>query len=147
MINRFKSWDLAMEKITFETEADLIRKFKETTWYKDFREKDLQPKIDREKEARKLLSQNRGQYTKEILNNIFDTIAPGRWFGQLLGQPNRNLIFQSSTEDINKWIDTCKHLPYVLRFHCNNYRAAGLDSAVYVSLYHDIVLFFKLMSF
>ena len=90
-------------------EDTLVQLLKKSDVHKDFLKNRLKPKIDREKEAWTLLLKNRTNYSKEIINKIFDIVdheeGKGRWFGSLLATPNRNLIFQTPIETINKWID------------------------------------------
>jgi hypothetical protein len=93
-----------------QSEDDLVQRIK-TEFYPVFQLRDLQPKKAREKAAWNLLQTNRGNYTQQILNQIFDTVdcdpyAPNRrWFGQLLVKPNRNLIFLSTPASISEWIE------------------------------------------
>ena len=94
----------------FDNEKELIEGFRQSQLYNEFRSKFLQHKIDREKAAWQMLNENRGQYTKQILNHIFDTVDQNqqnkiRWFGSLLAAPNRNRIFGTEISLINKWID------------------------------------------
>jgi len=94
--------------IQFGSEDQLIEALSSSRVYKDFHTNQLQHKIDRERRAWKLLEEHKGQYTEEILNRIFDTVdfyeTNKRWLGQLLAPPNRNLIFESSPDRINKWL-------------------------------------------
>jgi len=95
-----------------QSEDDLVRRIK-TEFYEVFRLRDLQPKKAREKAAWNLLQTNRGNYTRQTIDQIFDVVdydphAPNqRWFGQLLIVPNRNRMFQlpSTKQSINRWID------------------------------------------
>ncbi len=95
---------------TLQSEDDLVQRIK-TDFYPVFESRDLQPKKSREKAAWNLLQTNRGNYTQQVLNRIFDTVdcdpyAPNqRWWGQLLIIPNRNQIFLSTQTDINGWVD------------------------------------------
>lgn len=98
-----------MSEIRFDSEKELVEGIKQSQVYKDFSSKYIGPKIDREKEAWRLLSEHRGQYTREILNQVFDTVDldPNnkRWFGSLLAAPNRNLILGSEPSLINQWFE------------------------------------------
>lgn len=98
-----------MAEIRIESEERLIDTILKSETYKDFKENRLKDKIDREHQAWKLLKNNRGTYSEDLLNQIFDKVdyyeTNKRWFGQLLGKPNRNLIFESSSEHINKWLE------------------------------------------
>jgi hypothetical protein len=58
-------------------EDDLVRRIK-TEFYQVSQLRDLQPKEAREKEAWNLLQVNRGNYTQQILNQIFDTYGVQR---------------------------------------------------------------------
>jgi hypothetical protein len=95
-----------------QSEDDLVRCIK-TDFYPVFQSRDLQPKKTREEEAWNLLRANRGNYTRQVIDQVFDVVdydpyAPNqRWFGQLLIVPNRNQMFQlpSTVESINRWID------------------------------------------
>ena len=95
---------------TMQSEDDLVQRIK-IEFYQVFQSRDLQPKKAREKAAWNLLRTNRGNYTQQLLNQIFDTVdrdpyAPNqRWFGQLLAKPNRNLIFCSTSASISGWIE------------------------------------------
>jgi len=95
-----------MPKNCFNNENELIEGLRQSQVYKEFRSKYLQHKIDREKAAWQVLNENRGQYTMQILNHIFDTVDQKQqnkkhWFGSLLAAPNRNLIFGSEISLIN----------------------------------------------
>jgi len=97
-----------MPEIIIENENQLIKYLKESDIYKRFKNHILPQKLEREEKAWKLISENRGKYSIELLNNIFDTVDyfdnNKRWFGHMLATPNRNWIFESSVEYINKWI-------------------------------------------
>jgi len=99
-----------MREIKIDNEAQLIKTIKESDIYNKFKKEQLDKKIQREKEAWNLVQNNKGIYNKELLNKIFDKVdyfEPNkRWFGQLLAQPNRNLIFESSDSDINNWVNS-----------------------------------------
>jgi hypothetical protein len=90
---------------------DLVQRVKDE-FYRVFRERDLSLKKDREERARDLLLTNRGNYSKGVLEQIFDVVdhdpyAPNkRWFGQLLITPNRNRIYLSTTKSLSDWIET-----------------------------------------
>ena len=47
--------------------------------------------------------------TDIVLGQVFDTVdffeSKKRWFGSLLGDPNRHLIFSAGQGVINKWFD------------------------------------------
>jgi hypothetical protein len=97
-----------MTEIKFDNEADLIAAIKKSKNYDEFKSLRLTNKISREREAWDILSNNQGRYSVELINQFFDTVdyfeTNKRWFGQMLGQPNRNLIFESSMEEITGWI-------------------------------------------
>jgi len=99
-----------MTDIRVDNEKELVEEIKQSKAYKEFKSKQLQPKIDREKDAWQLLEKYRGQYTREVLIHIFDTVDffrnKARWFGALLATPNRNLIFESEPNIINQWLET-----------------------------------------
>ena len=105
---RQNQWGYIMTQM--KNEDDLVRRIK-TEFYQVFQLRDLQPKEAREKKAWNLLQANRGNYTQQIMNQIFDTVdydpyAPNqRWWGRLLIIPNRNQIFRSTEADLNKWIE------------------------------------------
>jgi hypothetical protein len=92
-----------------EEEEQLILRIRARKAHRQFRAERLQPKINRERQAWDLVRQHRGDYTRAILNTIFDTVdnEPGhtRWFGQMLAQPNRDRIFQSSKKQLSRWIE------------------------------------------
>ena len=67
-----------MTEIRFESEKELIEGIKQSQAYKEFSSKYLGAKIDREKKAFRLLADKRGQYTREILNQVFDTADLGQ---------------------------------------------------------------------
>ncbi|MBN1861628.1 MAG: hypothetical protein JW840_09235 [Candidatus Thermoplasmatota archaeon] len=98
-----------MAELKIASEDQLIKTLLESEIYKHFKETHLPQKIDRECRAWKIIEKNRGKYSKEILNNFFDTVdiyeLNKRWFGSLLALPNRNLIFKTSLDSIVKWID------------------------------------------
>jgi hypothetical protein len=98
-----------MSEIRFDNEQELIEELLRSKAYEEFRNKQLQPKIEREKQAWKLLGEYKGQYTRDALNLIFDTVdvydGNKRWYGALLATPNRNLIFESEPKFINQWLE------------------------------------------
>lgn len=98
-----------MSDIRIDSEKELIEELLKSKVYKEFTQKWLQPKIERERRAWKLLVQHRGKYTYDILNDIFDTVdlyeGGKRWFGALLAAPNRNLIFEAELKAINQWFE------------------------------------------
>lgn len=99
-----------MAEILIENEASLVKTIRESEEaYGDFQKNRLKDKIARESKAWELLTVNREKYSEDLLNQLFDTVdfyEPNkRWFGNLLATPNRNLIFESSIEHINAWID------------------------------------------
>ena len=63
-----------MEKIIFTTENELVEKIKESSRYENFLENRLVPKVEREKTTWDLVKSYRNNYTKERLNEIFDTV-------------------------------------------------------------------------
>jgi hypothetical protein len=99
-----------MDEIQVENETELIEKLKQSKAYSDFKRRHLQSKIEREIEAWKLIENNRGKYSKDVLIKIFDKVdlfdGNKRWLGSLLATPNRNLIFQSDLDIINQWFET-----------------------------------------
>ncbi len=99
-----------MAETYISNESDLMAQLLDSPAWKNFRTKDLPLKIERETRAWELLKQHQGGFTKDILNEIFDTVdtvpnSGARWFGALLATPNRNLIFQSPDKVITCWID------------------------------------------
>ena len=99
-----------MAEILIENEGSLVKAIRESEEaYGDFHNNRLKGKMERESQAWTILTANRGKYSKDLLNHLFDTVdfyEPNkRWFGNLLATPNRNLIFESSIKNINAWID------------------------------------------
>lgn len=98
-----------MSDIRLDSEKELIEELLKSKVYEEFNQKYLQSKIERERRAWRLLTQHRGKYTYDILNEIFDTIdlyeGRKRWFGALLATPNRNLIFEAELKAINEWFE------------------------------------------
>jgi hypothetical protein len=98
-----------MSDIRIDSEKELIEEVLKSKVYKEFTQKRLQSKIERERRGWKLLIQHRGKYTHDILNQIFDTLdlyeGKKRWFGALLATPNRNLIFEAELKEINQWFE------------------------------------------
>lgn len=98
-----------MAEIRIDSEDHLFETILESDTYKEFREKPLRDKIHRESQAWQLIAANRGKYSKDLLNRVFDIVdyyEPNkRWFGQLLATPNRNWIFESAIDHINRWFD------------------------------------------
>src|SRR4030042_2509430 len=98
-----------MASLLIESENQLLDEIRHSDLYSDFLSVHLKHKIDREQKAWKLLLANRGQYTAELLNSVFDTVdlegSKTRWFGSLLATPNKNLIFASPIEQITEWIE------------------------------------------
>lgn len=98
-----------MASIVIESEKQLIEKLKKSDPYSNFLNARLKPKTDRELKAWKLLQENRGHYSRETLNKVFDIVdiegEKTRWFGSLLATPNKNLIFESKIEQISEWIE------------------------------------------
>jgi len=99
-----------MAKIRIDSESELIEELRKSKAYQEFRNEQLPHKIKREQQAWSLIQKNNGQYTKDALNHIFDTVdfyeGNKRWFGQLLATPNRNWVFESSLQSINLWLTT-----------------------------------------
>jgi hypothetical protein len=97
-----------MTEVRIDNESDLIAELRESKAYKDFQKRHLPRKIEREEKAWKLIQHYKGNYSRETLNRIFDTVDPiergHRWFGSLLATPNRNLFFESTPDRINEWI-------------------------------------------
>jgi hypothetical protein len=98
-----------MADIRIDGEKELIGELFKSNLYKELTQKYLQPKIERERRAWKLLIQYRAKYTYDILKEIFDTVdlyeGGKRWFGALLATPNRNLIFEADLRAINEWFE------------------------------------------
>src|SRR5438445_10009054 len=98
-----------MNEIKLRSESELMAELFRSNHYKKAKERHFPHKVDREGKAWQMLQTNRGNYTQEILNSIFDTVDmhPGGkgWFGQLLATPNRNQIFQTSPKALNAWIE------------------------------------------
>jgi hypothetical protein len=98
-----------MAELRFENEKELIEEIQKSKAYIEFSEVQLEHKIAREKAAWKILEENRGKYTKAVLDKVFDTVdlfkGNKRWFGSMLATPNRNLIFESDMEEIRKWLN------------------------------------------
>lgn len=98
-----------MAEIRLNSENELIEEILRGKACEEFRKKYLQPKIERERHAWELLQGQRGHYTLEILNRVFDTVdfyeKNKRWFGHMLAAPNRNLIFESGLPLINEWLN------------------------------------------
>ncbi|MGA2059178.1 MAG: hypothetical protein ABSG67_01760 [Thermoguttaceae bacterium] len=98
-----------MATTLINSESDLINEIKRSAPYKRFQSQHFKIKVQREQKAWELLKANKGQYNREILENIFDIVdqegGKSRWFGSLLGTPNRNLIFQSPIGQVSNWID------------------------------------------
>lgn len=98
-----------MAEIRINDEQQLIEIILDSAIYKDFKENHITYKKKREQEAWNLINSNKGKFTEDLLNRIFDIVDldknNSRWFGPLLAKPNRNLIFESSIEKINKWIN------------------------------------------
>jgi len=92
-----------------DNEADLaIHRLLESDHYLDFRQNRLPQKITREIDAWKLVQESRGNYTRDTLDQIFDTVdleGNERWFGSLLAAPARNLIFSANPSLINQWFE------------------------------------------
>ncbi len=55
-----------MSDIRIDSEKELIEELLKSKVYKEFTQEQLQPKIERELRAWKLLVQNRGKYTYDI---------------------------------------------------------------------------------
>ena len=96
-----------MTQIRIDSEAELVEAIRASHSYKDFRDRRLGKKIKREQETWNRLQEHQNAYTQEILNAVFDKVdfeEPNqRWFGVLLATPNRNRIFESPLDRINKW--------------------------------------------
>jgi signal transduction protein with GAF and PtsI domain len=75
-------------EIRIDSEQVLVHEILQSVAYKEFKAKQLQPKIDREKRAWRLILEHRGQFTREALNQVFDVVdhfeGNKRWFGSLL---------------------------------------------------------------
>jgi hypothetical protein len=99
----------SMGLIEARDEAHLVNLIKASKTYAQFREKFLTAKTQAEEKAWKLLVEKRGNLSREVLTEVFDTVdlsADNKpWFGDLLGAPNRNLIFESSPERTNEWFE------------------------------------------
>lgn len=55
-------------------EYELVQVLRKKEAYQEFLQKYLQPKIEREKLAWAKLSEHRGKYTEEILEEVFDKL-------------------------------------------------------------------------
>lgn len=98
-----------MASVLIESEKQLVDEIRHSDLYNDFLNVHLKNKIAREQKGWQLLQANRGRYTKELLNSVFDIVdlegSKTRWFGSLLATPNKNLIFASPIEQITEWIE------------------------------------------
>ena len=98
-----------MSEIRVDSEKELVDEILRSKAYSEFHKEQLQPKIQRERDAWRLLQEHRGRYSLEILNRIFDTVDffenNKRWFGAMLATPNRNWIFESELTLINQWLE------------------------------------------
>lgn len=98
-----------MAKIRITTEQALIHGLLKSESYQGFCANSLAPKIERERRARELLEPNRGGYSKDILDSVFDTAdlesSGKRWFGSLLAAPNRNLMLENGVGPLIKWVN------------------------------------------
>ncbi len=71
----------------------------------------LPHKIKREEETWNLIKNNKGNFTKEVVNSIFDKVdyyedVKESWFKPLLSKPNRNNIYSnSSLSERNVWFE------------------------------------------
>jgi hypothetical protein len=96
-------------EIRIDSEQVLVHEILQSVAYKEFKARQLHPKIDREKRAWELILEHRGQFTREALNQVFDVVdhfeGYKRCFGSLLATPNRNLIFAAEPELINQWFE------------------------------------------
>lgn len=96
-----------MSDLRFDSERELIDAIRKSRAYKNFLDKELPHKIEREKKAWMLVTENEDKYTREVTDKIFDTVDLSvknkRWFGALLAMPNRNLIYEAKPETINRW--------------------------------------------
>ncbi|MCL4487045.1 MAG: hypothetical protein M1570_02800 [Chloroflexi bacterium] len=63
-----------MPEIRVDSEKELIDIILHGKAYKEFRSEQLRLKIDRERRAWDLIEQNRGNYNRESLSLIFDTV-------------------------------------------------------------------------
>ncbi len=121
-INSIKSYGKSFKAISLEAYQDaisdnhnhkkvapLVESLRKKSDFIEFKSVHYGPKVERENKTWDLIRQHRGNYSKEALNEIFDTVDFGptntRWFGSLLAQPNRNLIYKTPTETINQWIE------------------------------------------
>jgi hypothetical protein len=114
-----------MNEIRLKSESELMAELLKSNHYKKDKERHFPHKVERERKAWQLLQKNRGNYTQEILNNVFDTVDTNPngkgWFGQLLAAPNRNLIFQTSPKALNEWLEELLfsgHKPENILNHC-----------------------------
>ncbi len=98
-----------MTEIQVNSEKELLNELLQSRVYEEFRSRQLQAKVEREKRARRLLEEHKGRFDREKLNEVFDAVdlfeGNKRWFGALLATPNRNLILGSEPELINRWFD------------------------------------------
>ena len=63
-----------MAGVLIESEKKLLDEIRHSDLYNDFLNVHLKHKIDREQKAWQLLQANRGRYTKELLNGVFDIV-------------------------------------------------------------------------
>ena len=98
-----------MPAIKCQSEAELVEAIRQDDPFQEF-SNNIAIKIDRETLGWKLLQENRGKYSKQILNQVFDAVdgvgTKAYHFGSLLATPNRNLIFKTPIEEINEWVET-----------------------------------------
>jgi len=98
-----------MPAIKCQSESELVEAIRREDLFQEF-SKNIAIKADREKVGWNLLQENRGKYSKQILNQVFDAVdgvgTKAYHFGSLLATPNRNLIFKTPIKDINDWIET-----------------------------------------
>jgi 5-methylcytosine-specific restriction endonuclease McrBC GTP-binding regulatory subunit McrB len=105
-----EAYTKAREKADDILKEDLIEKFLKSEEYYKFKTESLPVKINREKEAWKLISQNKDNITKELLSDYMQKIdthlGKEGWFGLLLRGNNRQLILDTSIQKLNEWLNT-----------------------------------------
>jgi hypothetical protein len=91
------------------SESDLLAEIKRSAPYEEFRSLHYDNKKRREQTAWELLQTNRGQYSRDFLDQVFDVVdlegEKTRWFGALLATPNKNLIFETPIERVAEWVE------------------------------------------
>ncbi|MBI2832650.1 MAG: hypothetical protein HYX79_10385 [Chloroflexi bacterium] len=92
----------------YENESDLFSAIRGNSGYLGFQRVVLPLKVQRETDAYQILLDNRGNYTRGILERVFNLVDGGEptpWFGQTLRGNNRKLIFEETATQLNRWIE------------------------------------------